>query len=310
MRKLEKDIAQLAKQTERLAAKRVVGQQALNNAITARQEALLAEGNIDDERLAKLQAAVSEASSLLEGIDDAIGVLTRRKSEAEGQLAVERERTERARASDDINTAIDRIEAHVEPTLAAMRELASVLSELDHLSFESGQLGRYLSGAAGEAEIAIAFVLPEVRRLAQAVKDGSAAIPRRPQDLEPVAAVESPPPTQPVFMLRSAKYRDHDGRTRFAGQFEDATMPVPTAQRALRCGAAVPVSDPRRARLRGARGGDFNFSAPDVVDLDAVDEATVPGIVTDSNPALAAVNFRVVDRSSEARTLQIAAPRL
>ena len=38
-------------------------------------------------------------------------------------------------------------------------------------------------------------------------------------------------------------------------------MPVSTAQRALRHGVAVSVADPRRAQLRGARGGDFNPSA-------------------------------------------------
>ncbi len=35
-------------------------------------------------------------------------------------------------------------------------------------------------------------------------------------------------------------------------------MPVTTAQRALRHGMAVTVADPRRAQLRGSRGGDFN----------------------------------------------------
>jgi hypothetical protein len=36
------------------------------------------------------------------------------------------------------------------------------------------------------------------------------------------------------FMLCSAHCRDHDGRKRFAGQWEDAIMPVATAQCALR----------------------------------------------------------------------------
>ncbi len=80
-------------------------------------------------------------------------------------------------------------------------------------------------------------------------------------------------PTMTIFMLRSAKYRDHDGRKQFAGQYEDAMMPVSTARRALRHGVAVSVADPRRAQLRGSRGGDFNPSAPDVVDLDAIEQA-------------------------------------
>ena len=106
-----------------------------------------------------------------------------------------------------------------------------------------------------------------------------------------------------VSMLRSAKYRDHDGRARFAGQYEDAMMPVPTAQRALRHGVAVSAADPRRAQRRGSRGGDFNPSASDVVDLDAIEEPKgVPYVGSD--PALAEAHFTEIDRSGEARTIQ------
>ena len=112
-----------------------------------------------------------------------------------------------------------------------------------------------------------------------------------------------------VFMLRSANYRDETGRTRFGGQYEDATMPVPTAQRALRHGVAVSVADPRRAQLRGARGSDYRPLAPDVVDLDAMQEPKgVPYIGSD--PALAEVRFTEIDRSADARTIQIAVPRV
>jgi hypothetical protein len=83
---------------------------------------------------------------------------------------------------------------------------------------------------------------------------------------------------------------------------------VVTAQRALDKGIAVAVTDPCRARLRGARGGDFNPNAPDVVDLDAVEEPTgAPHIEPD--PVLRAANFTVIDRRAEARTIQIEVPR-
>ena len=107
-------------------------------------------------------------------------------------------------------------------------------------------------------------------------------------------------------MLRSANYRDEDGHKRFAGQYEDAMMPVPTAQRALRLGVAVSVSDPRRAQLRGARGSDHRPLAPDVVDLDAIEEPMgVPHLgVHLADPALRAANFTVIDRGP-ARKLEI-----
>jgi hypothetical protein len=68
-------------------------------------------------------------------------------------------------------------------------------------------------------------------------------------------AVETPLPTQTVWMLRSAKFRDHAGAVQYAKQFDDHEMPVEIAQRALRRNVVVPLSDPRRANLKGARGG-------------------------------------------------------
>jgi hypothetical protein len=305
MDKLESVIASLTKRDDQLAAKRITAQKALDKAIKARQEALLS-GDLDDQRaLDKLQGVVDSATSALSGIDDALGLLAQQKAEAEAGLAAERERTERAKVSEEINAAVSGIEKHVEPTLSAMREIAEKLMGLDHLSFEIGQLGRHLSGVAGEAEIAFAFVVPDVRRMADAVKDGSAAIPRRPKAVEPVPA-DPVPPTMTVFMLRSANYRDHDDRKRFAGQYEDATMPVPTAQRALRHGVAVSVADPRRAQLRGVRGSDYRPLAPDVVDLDAIEEPKgVQSLgVHIADPALREANFTVIDRGP-ARALKV-----
>jgi len=305
MDKLESVIASLTKRDDQLAAKRITAQKALDKAIKARQEALLS-GDLDDHRaLDKLQNAVDSATSALSGIDDALALLAQQKAEADSQLVEERDRAERAKVSEEINAAVSDIEKRVEPTLSAMREIAEKLMALDHLSFEIGQLGRHLSGVAGEAEIAFAFVVPDIRRMADAVKDGSAAILRRPK-AAPVPARESVAPTQTVFMLRSANYRDEDGRTRFAGQYEDAMMPVPTAQRALRHGVAVSVADPRRAQLRGARGSDYRPLAPDVVDLDAIEEPKgVPYIGPVDDPVLRDANFTVIDRGP-ARKLEIA----
>jgi len=74
---------------------------------------------------------------------------------------------------------------------------------------------------------------------------------------------------------------------------------------ALDKGAAVPLTDPRRAQLRCARGGDFNPKAPDVVDLDAVEE---PKGVAHVNPVLREANFSPLP-TAEPRTILIDVPR-
>lgn len=76
----------------------------------------------------------------------------------------------------------------------------------------------------GQIEIAANFTLAELKAMPDAIRQGRQTIPREPAPT-PVAVTEPPPTTITVFMLRSAKYRDHDGRKRFAGQWEDATMP-------------------------------------------------------------------------------------
>lgn len=304
MQTLEKKIAELTKRGDQLAAKRAATQTELDNATEARQQALLA-GDLNDQRkLNKLQAAVDSAKSALDGFDDAIAVLTREKAEAEGQLSAERDRAARADASEKITTSVVAIERRVQPLLSAMRDAAEALSATDHFSFEAGQLGRYLAGAAGEAELAFAFVLPDVRRHAEAIKAGSAPIPRRPEAVQP-STVEQSVPTMTVFMLRSARYRDHDGRTRFAGQFEDTIMQVATSQKAMRLGLAVSTADPRRAQLRGARGSDFRPGASDVVDIDTAEEGSKAHA---KNDVIAAANFTEVPRGPE-RTATISVQR-
>jgi hypothetical protein len=174
--------------------------------------------------------------------------------------------------------------------LAQSRILADVLSEIGQWRFESGQMAGFVENTIGQIEVAANVTLAELKAMPDAIRRGRQAIPREPVPT-PVAVTEPTPKTQTVFMLRSAKYHDHDGRKRFAGQWEDAAMPVATAQRALDKGIAVAVTDPRRARLRGARGGDFNPLAPDVVDLDAVEEPKgTPHI--ESDPVLRQAGFR------------------
>jgi hypothetical protein len=86
-------------------------------------------------------------------------------------------------------------------------------------------------------------------------------------------------------------------------------MPVEAAQRALRCGVAVPVTDPRRAKLKGTRGGfAVDPRAPDIVDLDGENE-TAPSHIAPAIASDPAVNFTVLDRSSETRTIKIAGPQ-
>lgn len=191
------------------------------------------------------------------------------------------------------------IEAALPGYIERSRALADALAEIGCWHFESGQIAGFVQNTTGQVEVAANFTLAELKAMPDAICEGRQAIPGEPAAMP--APVPEPPPTMMLFMMRSAHYRDHDGCKKFARQWEDVAMPVATAQRALRQGVAVPLTDPKRARLRGARGGDFNPNAPDVVDLDAAEQ---PKNMVHTDPV-----FTVIDRSAEARTIQIEVPR-
>lgn len=302
---LETTVAALTTRGEQLVAKRATAQLALEKAIKARQHALLS-GDLDDQRaLHNLQGLVDTAASTLTGIDDALTVLAHDKAEAEHQIKAEHERIKRAAAADKLQKQLVAIEAALPVCLQKSRELADGLSEIGW-HFETGQMARFIQSTMGQIEVAANFAFAELKSMQDAIRGGQQPVPHEPASV-PTAEPVPEPPVMTVFMLLSGKFRDHAGRKQFAGQYEDATMPVTPAHRALRKGYAVSTTDARRAQLRGSRGGDFNPTAPDVVDLDAEERN---GELQHVDPILHAANFTKIDRSAEARTIAISVPRV
>ncbi|MBR0867489.1 hypothetical protein [Bradyrhizobium diazoefficiens] len=304
IQQLETTIASLTKRGEQLSAERIMAQDALGNSVKARQHALLS-GDLDDHHaLDKLQAAVVAATSDLAGIDDALAVLVQHKAEAEHQIAAERERIKRAASADKLAKEVAAIEAALPSYLARSREFVDALSKIGHWHFESGQIAGFIQNTMGQVEVAANFAFAELKAMPIAIREGRQAMPGEPTP-EAIAAATESPPALTVFMMRSAHYRNHEGSKRFAGQWTDATMPAATAQRAMDKGIAVPLTDHRRARLRGTRGGDFNPRAPDIVDLDAVEE---PKNLPHFDPMLRSANFTPLP-TAEPRTILIDVPR-
>jgi hypothetical protein len=174
-----------------------------------------------------------------------------------------------------------------------IREFTEALTAIGRIRhFETNQMAEFIQNVAAQVEVACNISLVELKAMPDMIRKGNAPIPR-----EEVAAPGSDTeaavtPTIMVFMLKSARYRDHEGRQKFLGQWEDAITPIATAQKAIRLGIAVPTSDPRRAALRGSRGGDFRADAPDVVDIDAaVENSGVPYHGPDKSDVIAQANF-------------------
>jgi hypothetical protein len=191
MQKIETTVAYLGERGEQLAAKRITAQDALDKAIKARQQALLS-GDLDDQRaLDKLQAAVDTAASALSGIDDVMGVLAQQKAEAEGQLAAERERIERAAAADKLNAQVASIEAMLPKWLEQSRTFSDALSSVGNWHFDSSQMASFVQSAMSQIEVAANFTLAELKATADAITDGRHPIPRETAEPRPVKVTEA-----------------------------------------------------------------------------------------------------------------------
>lgn len=302
---LETEIAALRARAETLNSRRAGAEAAYDDA-KARLQRHHLEANLDadDKARAKLEDVVAACAMTRDGYTDALAELQTKIAHAEQKLAAERAAADRKAASEKLASDLDAIEKALPDYLAVGKRFADALQKL-HFHFESGAIARFVGNAAAQVEVAAGFALVELRGMVDAIHDGTAPVPAAKPVSASVPVPEPAPPTMTVFMLKSSHYRDHDDRKRFAGEWEDAIMPVTTAQRAMRMGVAVPVTDPRRARLRGTRGGDHDPRAGDVIDLDAIEE---PKKVSHADPVLRAANFTPLP-TPEPRTILIDGPR-
>jgi hypothetical protein len=253
MEKLQAIVSALQARASLLTDRRVSAQTALDAAMAARQ-AMLIDGDLGDDKLAtKLQGAVDTAQSSLLGIIDAITALQFQIADAEAQLNAEQDRVKREAASEEIAKNVADVERLLPSWLAASRQIAAAFARVDHV-FEAGQIGGFISGCAGEAEVAAAVVLVELRDLPKMVAAGDRPIPHRPDPVLPVTVIP-PAPTQQLFCMRPIKWRDAQGQQRIAQKFTDANVTPSAASRGLACGALVPLDSPLRRQHHGSVEG-------------------------------------------------------
>jgi hypothetical protein len=214
--KIEATIATLTKRGAQLDGQRSAAQMALRKATQARQDALLGADDIDEQKLAKLQRAVSDAANLLQGIDDAVGILVKEKAEAEAQLVAERDRIGRDAAAASVTAQVSAIDTAAKPWLEKSRALADALAEL-HWHFECAQMAACVQNCMAQVETALNFHASELNAMPKAIREGSMAIPApKPSS---VAAV----PPAAVSQEPAVSYEPIKTGPRFKG----AAMPSP-----------------------------------------------------------------------------------
>jgi hypothetical protein len=304
---LEPELAALRQRAEALDAKRQGAEVELTQATEARQRHLI-EGALDDAATAqRLQDAVNIAASKVVGLEDAIAVVQSQIAEIERKIDAERTHAARVTAADALSRDLDVIERALPLFLDAAQRLTDAIEPVGHWHFEIGEVGTFLRSTKPQLETQATFGLQELRGMVAQIRSGAVPIPpAKPAAPAPVVQVERPA-VKTVFLLRTIKWVEN-GRQRSALQYEDCELPLALADKALRRGVAVPVTDERRKTLLNARGGHHpNVNALDIIDLDALTEDKAP-YLGPSDPVLHVANFTPMDRG-EVRLIAIPAGR-
>jgi hypothetical protein len=204
MQKLQAELAALNARSKLLTGKRAAAQSTLDDAVEARQKALLT-GDLDDTKAAMaLQAKVDIAISALAGFEAAITAQAALIADAETKLAAEQLDADRKAASDALAAQVAVVEGLLGPWLEASRDLASALEAI-HWRFESTQMAGFIRNAAGEVENAAAMTAGDLHHSIKAIRDGGQAIPRAPDavavvvPVPPIAVTPDPEPVKDVF---------------------------------------------------------------------------------------------------------------
>jgi hypothetical protein len=203
------------------------------------------------------------------------------------------------------------IEAKLPEWLATSRAFSEALTAIGRLRhFESTEMARFIENATAQVEVAANFSLGELKTWPNMIRSGQMAVPREEPKVAAVVA-EPAPETRRLFALRPIRWTDAEGRVQHCQQFEDCDLTLLAAQRGLREGAVCALDDDRRKQLKGARGGHHvNKAALDLCDLDKVDDASGAHYAGPNSDVLAAADFRVVDRSADARVIAIPSGRV
>jgi hypothetical protein len=303
--KLEKSLDSLRTREAALSLKRSNAQILFDEAVSERQEHLLS-GDIDDApKMEKLQDRCDSTGSMLAGIIAALEALASQIDTAERALMAERETVERQAASEKLAVEVAAVQESLPRFLDGARELHGALMAVGGRTFEVGQLAQFLLGAMGQIEVAAAFSIDELKRMAEAIKVGHAPVPRVAAEVVQLPQPTGPSPTDfgeemqdDWYTLRAVTWKTLDGRKQFAQAFEDISLPTRLIARAQAKGCIIPRSDPRRKETHGALSGHY---AANSVDLDASD------IIAQSLTDLPEGFERLPTKPS--RTLAISVPR-
>jgi hypothetical protein len=257
----------------------------------------LAASGGDDTALSAVESKMRREQDRAATLSDALGKTEAVIANLESEIAQVLDQRCRAETAAAVTAIVEKLASARTAFDAAAVQLIDAARESAVIILDAGPLKVFVEAIQQQLPPEIEFVSTVLQGHAKAVLAGTApaSLPKPPEPA-PVVVVDPPTPTRTLFCMRSIKWRDAaSGRQHAVQQYEDVTLPIPLADRALRIGAAVSVTDSRRKALKGARGGQHpNVDAIDIVDLDAVSDHS--GALHQSFDPVAQANITPFDR--------------
>jgi hypothetical protein len=252
---------------EKTLVRDIAAATAARDAITARladAEGAVAELRMKAERLALDGAAddvLDAAEAKTRTFADRMVTLRAALTQGEAHLAdLERERADqadkklRAETAAEIAELATGLEEVAKEFDSVVTRMAEITRRASAVTFEANGLLNYAAASRMQIPDAVALVAALLRGHAACVLDGSAPATLCAPDVA-APLLEEPKPLTQVFSLNAIQFTDHHGALRRVGKWHDVELPQEAAERALRLGICVPMSDPRRKKLVGQSPG-------------------------------------------------------
>jgi len=306
-RDLEAKLTAARASRDDLVARRNVAETA---AATHREKAckLAAEG-ADDKTLSAAENAMRREQDRVATLSDALMKTESTIADLEREIAQVVDQRCRAETAAAVNALVEKWGTVRSAFNAVINEIVDLARESAAITLDAHPLKVFVEAVQAQVPPETEFVASVLQGHAKAVLNGAApaSLPKPPEPA-PVVVVEQPPQTRTVFATHSLKWTEN-GRQRTALAFEDVTLPLELAEKALRIGACVPQSHDMRKTHKGARGGyQPDPDAIGVVDLDAVTEYS--GARHQNFDPVAQANITVIDRGVPERKGTIAVHRV
>jgi hypothetical protein len=296
MSKIQAELAKLTADRTRLQAKQAAARVGLDRALDA-DSAFLLTGNVDEATNNKRKVAVKDAEADLGRFARPLAILAPQIVEAENALAFEALAVARDTGSKKLSGQTDIVETSRSVWLASTLDLIAALDAVAPAHYDMGQVAGFLRNARSEVDMALDVGVPNLRAVAEAIRDGHMPIPKDAPVIEKPPAPAKPKLTA-VFSSHALTWIDEKGSQRIIGKWHDVELPEAAAAFALKANLAVLPNDPVSAKSRGQSSGHPEPSW--LNNLDTKVGPNIPGNADSTPPAdpirSSAGPFTIVDR--------------